>query len=189
MNKNSKSTLFRFNNVPVIWANLHEPDEFRGSTKHDISFIISDEQMAEMNEAVGAAPGSIKGIRTGTEGDVIGKAKTTVFTKRGETKFTKIFDAEPKQVDVRIGRGDTVNVNVSIYEYDQGTYTLLLNGVQLIAKNPDFTGGASNGSGFGSVDGGFTSSSAPASTEGASAPVDDASSPAVLDDVDEELPF
>ena len=186
MNKSSKSTLFRIENVNVVWANLRKPDEFRGSKKHDISVVITPEQQAEMLKLTNG--GDIAGIRTGDQGDIILKAKTTVFTKQGLESFDKIFDCEPKQIDSIIGRGDRVNLNVSIYNFDANRYTVLLNGVQLIEKNPEFaSAGSGNGTGFGAVDGGFTGTAAPAADE-ASAPAE-GTSPAEAGGATEELPF
>ena len=190
MNKNTKSTLFSFGNVEVVWANLAKPDEFRGTTKHDISYIISEEQLAEAAAALPAGA-EIKGVRVGDKGDTIAKAKTTVFTKQGKQRFEKIYDAEPKLVNVIIGRGDTVNVNVSLYNYDANLYTILLNGVQLIEKNPEFaSSGSSNGTGFGAVDGGFTGDATTAQSDApASQGADSAESPSLLSGDAEEMPF
>ena len=188
MNKSSKSTLHRFDNVTVVWGNLHRPDEFRGTKKHDVSFVISEEQLAAAQAALPAGA-EIKGVRTGDKGDIIAKAKTTVFTKAGKERFEKVYDCEPKQIDTIIGRGDIVNVNVSLYCYDNSMYTILLNGVQLIEKDPEFAGGSSNGTGFGAVEGGFTGS-APSAADEASAPAGQDSSAASLGDEDkDDLPF
>ena len=100
MNKNTKSTLFRLSNCNVVWSNLSKPDDFRGSLKHDISVVISADEMAEMQKLTGAE--KIAGVRTGEQGDIICKAKTTVFTKAGEQKFPKVYDSEAKQIDTII---------------------------------------------------------------------------------------
>lgn len=186
MNKNSKSTLYRIEDVSVVWANLKKADEFRGSKKHDISVVISPEQKAEIEKITNG--GKIAGIRNGEQGDIILKAKTTVFTKQGLESFDKVFDCEPKLIDTIIGRGDKVNINVSVYNYDADSYTILLNGVQLIEKNPEYaSAGSGNGSGFGSVDGGFTGT-APAPADEAPAPAE-VTSPAAAGGVTEDLPF
>lgn len=186
MNKSSKSTLYRIEDVNVVWANLRKPDEFRGSRKHDISVVISAEQQAEIQKLTNG--GEVAGIRTGDQGDIILKAKTTVFTKQGLERFDKIFDSTPKQVDTIIGRGDRVNLNVSIYNFDANRFTVLLNGVQLIEKNPEFAqSGSSNGSGFGAIEGGFEGTAAPAA-DAASAPAE-GTSPAEAGGATEELPF
>ena len=186
MNKNTKSTLHRLENVNVVWANLSKPDEFRGSKKHDISVVISEEQKEEIDKITNG--GDLAGIRTGDQGDLILKAKTTVFTKQGLERFDKIFDCTPKQIDTIIGRGDQVNINVSIYNFDADRYTVLLNGVQLIEKNPEYANaGGGGGSGFGSIDGGFTGTS-PAPADEAVAPAE-VTSPAEAGGATEELPF
>lgn len=186
MNKNSKSTLHQIRNVSVVWANLAKADEFRGSKKHDISVVISEEQLKEIKAITGG--GTIAGVREGEKGDLILKAKTTVFTKQGLDRFDKVYDCEPKQISTIIGRGDTVSLNVSVYNFDEGRYTILLNGVQLIEKNPDFAEGGSGGSsGFGSVDGGFTGS-APDTVDEAPAPAASTPSAAAGGETD-GLPF
>ena len=185
MNKSTKSTLFRINNANVVWSNLSKPDEFKGTIKHDISVVISPEEKAEMEKLTGAT--RIAGIRDGQEGDIICKAKTTVFTKAGEIKFPKVYDSETNLIDTIIGRGDTVNVNVSLYEYDPGSFTVMLNAVQLVAKNPEFAQKSGGTSGFGVVEGGYVGDAAAPADE-APAPAAD-TSPAAAGGVTEDLPF
>lgn len=158
-NKNTKSTPFRLNNVSVVWANLHEPDDFRGQKKHDISVTLDPAVVDEMREAVGGS-GDIKGIRIGDKGDTIAKAKTTIFVKKGETKFPKVFDSTPKIVNTRVGHGDIVNLDISIYEYDTNLFTLMLNSVQIVQKNPEFGGDGHGTGGFGAIEDGYQGSSA-----------------------------
>lgn len=189
MNQNKKSKLYKIKNAQTIWSNLHKPDDFRGSLKHDLSFVITDDQHAEMLKLCGN-PDKIAGIRTGDEGDLICKAKTTVFTKAGEKRFPKVYDTQQQPTTMMIGRGDTVNVNVSLYEYAPQLFTVMLNGVQIVAKNPEYepmSTTETNGTGFEVIEGGFVD-------DNAAAPVAEASAPAGAlpanagGDVD-ELPF
>ena len=187
-NINKKSTLYKFDAVSVVWANLHQPDEFRGQTKHDISYVISAEVQADMASKL-PADAEIKGVRVGDKGDIIAKAKTTVFTKQGIDTFNKIYDTTPALVKVRIGRGDVVNVNVSLYNYDGNLYTILLNAVQLIEKNPDFADiGSSTGTGFEAIEGGFVGSTTDEESAAPSQAAAPSQTPSPLV-TDQDMPF
>jgi hypothetical protein len=188
-NINKKSTLYKFNTVDVVWANLAKADEFRGQTKHDISFVISEEIKSDMMSQL-PANAEIKGVRVGDKGDIIAKAKTTVFTKQGIDSFEKIYDATPAIVKVRIGRGDVVNVNVSLYNYDANLYTILLNAVQLIEKNPDFADiGSSTGTGFEAIEGGYVGSTTDESIAAPSQAAPDTSETPSQLVTDQDMPF
>ena len=80
----TKNKTYRINNATAVWSNLSSPDDFRGSLKHDISIIITDEQYSEMKGLVGAD--KLAGVREGKEGDLIAKAKSTVFVKEGKER-------------------------------------------------------------------------------------------------------
>ncbi len=178
----TKNKTYRINNATAVWSNLSSPDDFRGSRKHDISVVISKEQYDEMKALCGAD--KLAGVREGKEGDLIAKAKSTVFVKEGKERYEKVYDSTGSLCTTFIGGGDVVNVNVSLYEYQPGLFTIMLNGVQLVKKNEKYEG-AGSGSGFDVVEGGYVAD--------AGSTADAASAPAV-DDLPtsgdaEELPF
>ena len=95
MNKNTKSTLFRLSNCNVVWSNLSKPDDFRGSLKHDISVVISADEMAEMQKLTGAE--KIAGVRTGEQGDIISRPRPLSSPRRA-TEVPQGVRLEAKQI-------------------------------------------------------------------------------------------
>ena len=167
-----KNELFNTPSVKVSWANIADPDEYRGTVKHQIQVIVDDECMAALNTA--AKGSKINGLREDAEGNQILKAKSTVYTKEGETRFGRVFDSAGKETEVNPYRGDTVRLRLSPFKLQDNSVSFFLNAVQIVEKVEYTAAGGS--SGFDSVDGGFT----------AEAPA--AEAPVVAEDSD-DLPF
>ena len=179
----NKSKFYRLDNVTVNWANLFKPDEFRGQKKHDCTVVITQAQYDAMLELAGAD--KIAGIRVGEQGDILCKAKSTVFTRQGKDRYENCFDGEGQRMKPLIGKGDIVNMNVGVYEYTDGAFTLTLGGIQLVEKRSEF--GADNSEGpaaFTAVEGGYVASSSDLVGEEQDSPAE--SSPA---SGTEEVPF
>ena len=123
-------------------------------------------------------------MREDAEGNMILKAKSTVYTKEGETRFGRVFDANGKDTDVNPYRGDTVRLRLSPFKLQDGSTSFFLNAVQIVEK-VEYVGGSGGGSGFDTVEGGFSGAAAAAPAPvAAEAPVEDA--PEVDND---DLPF
>ena len=154
------------NNLNVVWANLRRPDEFRGSKKHDISVVLSDDLKAQLSEmGYSAYTGSYVGKESG---DTIVKVKTTEFINKGQDQYGNIVDSQGQRTDYFPQGGDVVRLKVWVRDFE-GKASLFLNGVQVVEANGD-----SGVGGFGAVEGGFVGgASAPATTEAPAAPADD----------------
>lgn len=173
-----KNSLFNSNTVEVTWANIADPDEYRGTLKHQIQ-VIADEELTTLLE--GHANGAkINGLRQDAEGRSILKAKSSVYTKEGETRFGRVFDSVGKDTDINPYRGDKVRLRLSPFTLNDGSVSFFLNAVQIVEK-VEYAGGASS-SGFDAVEGGFEAASVPAAP---AAPV--ATQPEVT--ADDDLPF
>ena len=106
--------------------------------------------------APGVADGAeINGLRHDNEGNTILKAKSSVYTKEGEVRFGRVFDATGKDTDVNPYKNDTVRLRLSPFRLDNGSVSFFLNAVQIIEKL-EYTG-SGGGSGFDAVEGGFDS--------------------------------
>lgn len=151
-----KNELFNTSSVKVSWANIADPDEYRGTVKHQIQVIVDDECMAIIKKAANGS--KVNGMREDAEGNIILKAKSTVYTKEGETRFGRVFDANGKETDVNPYRGDTVRLRLSPFSLENGTVSFFLNAVQIVEKI-EYTS-AGGGSGFDAVEGGFTAEAA-----------------------------
>lgn len=138
-------------NLNVVWANLRRPDEFRGSKKHDISVVLSDELKSQLSElGYTTYTGSYVGKESG---DTIVKVKTTdAIQKRNLESYDKIFDSQGQATDYFPQGGDVVRLKIWVRDFE-GKASLFLNGVQVIEANGDTGAG-----GFEAVEGGFTSS-------------------------------
>ncbi len=186
MTTNKKSKYYRLEKVPVHWANLFRPDEFRGSKKHDVTVIISQSQYDEMLSLAGVE--RLAGVRVGEQGDILCKAKSTVFTRQGEDVYQNCFDSAGNQMKPLIGKSDVVNVNVGLYEYSDGLYTITLGGVQLIEKHSEFGAGdsdpGSRSAPFAPVEGGYVAGASDRVDEESSSPAPSSSSGS-----SDEIPF
>ena len=148
-----KNELFNTPSVKVAWANIADPDEYRGTMKHQIQVIVTPE-LQEIIEGV-ADGAEINGLRQDNEGNTILKAKSSVYTKEGEVRFGRVFDATGKDTDVNPYKNDTVRLRLSPFRLDNGSVSFFLNAVQIIEKL-EYTG-SGGGSGFDAVEGGFDS--------------------------------
>lgn len=175
-----KNELFNTPSVKVSWANIADPDEYRGTIKHQIQIIADADTQKILDTAAGGS--KINGMREDAEGNMILKAKSTVYTKEGETRFGRVFDANGKDTDVNPYRGDTVRLRLSPFKLQDGSTSFFLNAVQIVEK-VEYVGGSGGGSGFDTIEGGFSGAAAPAPVA-AEAPVEDA--PEVDND---DLPF
>ena len=151
-----KNELFNTSSVKVSWANIADPDEYRGTIKHQIQVIVDDECQKLIDAA--AKGKKINGMREDAEGNMILKAKSTVYTKEGETRFGRVFDATGKDTDVNPYRGDTVRLRLSPFSLQDGSVSFFLNAVQIVEK-VEYTS-AGGGSGFDAVEGGFSAEAA-----------------------------
>ena len=170
-----KSLLFNTTDAIVTWANIADPDEYRGTLKHQIQVRVDEGLSKLLNEK--AAGAKINGLREDNEGNTILKAKSSVYTKEGETRFGRVFDASGKETDVNPYRGDTVRLRLSPFTLNDGSVSFFLNAVQIVNKI-EYAG--SSGSGFDAVDGGFVAE------EAAPAP---AAAPAADSEEADDLPF
>ena len=141
-----------FNTAPAIvnWANIADPDEFRGTVKHQIQVIADADCVAKLREYSGDA--KINGLREDAEGRMIFKSKSSVFTNEGKTRFERVYDATGKLTDVNPYRDDTVGLRLSVKQLTDGSFSFFLNGLQIIKKAPR---GEGAGGPFGAVEGGF----------------------------------
>lgn len=149
-----KNELFNTPSVKVAWANIADPDEYRGTMKHQIQVYVTPE-LQELIEGV-ADGAEINGLRQDNEGNTILKAKSSVYTKEGEVRFGRVFDATGKDTDVNPYKNDTVRLRLSPFRLDNGSVSFFLNAVQIIEK-VEYVGGSGGGSGFDAVEGGFDS--------------------------------
>lgn len=157
------------NNLNVVWANLSRPDEFRGSKKHDISVVLTDELKAQLGE-LGFT--SYTGSYVGKEsGDTIIKVKTTDCIKRNVDQYDRIYDSQGQSTNYFPVGGDVVRLKIWVRDFE-GKASLFLNGVQVIEANGDTGAG-----GFEVVHGGFTDNTPE------SCPEDECESPASTSDV------
>lgn len=163
-----KNELFNTPSVKVAWANIADPDEYRGTMKHQIQVVVTPE-LQELIDGV-ANGADINGLRQDNEGNTILKAKSSVYTKEGEVRFGRVFDATGKDTDVNPYKNDTVRLRLSPFRLENGSVSFFLNAVQIIEKI-EYVGGSGGGSGFDAVEGGFDASAtaveeeAPAASE------------------------
>jgi hypothetical protein len=145
-------------NLLVEWSNLMQPDEFRGSKKHDIQVVVDADFQAQL-DAIGMP---LTGTYENKEGKTIAKIKTTQFTKKNVDQYGDIFDSQGQRTDYFPRKGDVVRVKIWVREYE-GKAGLWLSGIQVIEANSE---AASSSGGFAPVEGGFTGSApaAPAAT-------------------------
>lgn len=148
-----KNELFNTPTVKVAWANIADPDEYRGTMKHQIQVIVTPELQKILDEKAGGA--DINGMRVDAEGNTILKAKSSVFTKEGEVRFGRVFDATGKDTDVNPYKNDSVRLRLSPFRLENGSVSFFLNAVQIIEKLE--YAGSNADSGFDAVEGGFDS--------------------------------
>lgn len=160
----------------VEWSNLMQPDEFRGSKKHDIQVVVDADFQAQL-DAIGLP---LTGVYENKEGKSIAKIKTTQFTKKGVDQYGDIFDSQGQRTDYFPRKGDMVRVKIWVREYE-GKAGLWLSGIQVIEANSEDAGSSG---GFAPVEGGFTGSATVAT---AAAPSEEVSPEPPVDCSD--LPF
>jgi hypothetical protein len=147
----AKNELFNTPSVKVVWANIADPDEYRGTIKHQIQVQVTPELQELLDEKSGGS--DINGLRQDNEGNTILKAKSSVYTKEGEVRFGRVFDATGKDTEVNPYKNDTVRLRLSPFKLDNGSVSFFLNAVQIVEKLEYV--GSDGGGGFDAVEGGF----------------------------------
>lgn len=183
----AKSALFNTESLEVKFAQLHTPDEYAGSTNHQVVVWLTDDLKAKLDQMAQAAGlphinGQNQDVETGR---FYMKFKSTVFTRDGKIEFGRVFDNEGNQVEGLFPMGgDTVALRVSgpaPARNRPDACSFYLNACQVIAKADRPSGGGGSNP-FGAVEGNTAGFEAPAA---APAPAADAPDTSGADD----LPF
>ena len=142
---------FTTDTVQVTWSHLHAPDDKFGadSSNHNITIGVDgtlQETLDTLMKESGAT--KINGLRTTDEGNVVLKAKSKAFIKKGVHTFP-CRDAAAKRTDAVPFGGDMVRLRLApaILTRD-GSLSLYLNGCQIISKEVSDTGGFDPTDGF-----------------------------------------
>lgn len=155
----SKNPMFNTPALDVRWADIARPDSFKGSLKHQIQVIVTDEMLNLLKEYAGTR--KINGLRE--DGDnTIFKAKSVVYTRDGKERFERVYDSQGTLTEENPFGGDVVSLRLSAAELDDGSMSFYLNAIQILHKNSQSSDG---GSPFDSVDGGFVSPEVTTTTE------------------------
>ncbi len=141
-----KSNMFNTGELMVKWANIAEPDEYRGATSHQIIVYLDTpdgEALAKQIQDLAGADAHVNGVVAADHprnksGRPFAKFKSTVFTKQGEDRFGRVFDATGKDTENNPYAGDTVKLRLSgpVEVQNTGTFSYFLNAVQIWEKAP-----------------------------------------------------
>jgi hypothetical protein len=150
------------NTVTVSFANLHKPDDKFGadSANFNVTIPLTDDIAEELKKAVASSGAKkVNGVYE-KDGNKFIKFKNRIAVKDGAQVFPCV-DSRNQPTRATAAGGDEVRLLLSprLISRD-GSLSVYLDGVQIIAKNSMFGvgGGAAN---FDVVDGGYTDDSPP----------------------------
>ena len=118
--ESKKNSMFNTGEVEVKWANIAEPDEYAGSTNHQVVVWLDGpdgEALAKQLTELAGADAHINGMSIQRDTNrPFAKFKSTVFTKDGPDKadrFGRVYGADGKATELNPYAGDTVKLRLS----------------------------------------------------------------------------
>ena len=147
----TKNNSFTTDTLEVVWGHLHAPDDKFGadSANHNITVLVDEQlqmKLEELQQELGAS--KINGLRIDDEGRSLLKVKTKTFVKK-EVKTFPCRDAAANKTEAVPFGGDSVRLRLAPAKLTMDdSMSLYLNGVQIIEKNMQDTGGFEATDGF-----------------------------------------
>ena len=186
--ESKKNSMFNTGEIEVKWANIAEPDEYAGSTNHQVVVWLDGpdgEALAKQLAELAGADAHINGMSIQRDTNrPFAKFKSTVFTKDGPDKndrFGRVYGADGKATELNPYAGDTVKLRLSgpaPARNRPDAVSFYLNAVQIVSKKER----EDQGGPFGATDGYVAPAEAPVESFD-SAPVDTVAAPADNGDI------
>ena len=140
----NKMKQFVTETVEVVYGHLHRPDDKFGadSSNHNVTVVVDSELQEKLDELQKESNATkINGLRVDDEGRTLLKVKSKIFVKKGETTFP-CRDALSNKTEATPFGGDKVRLRLNPTVLDRdNSMSIYLNGVQIIEKNAQDTGG------------------------------------------------